>query len=425
MPDGAPRILDGTALLALLKSEVGDATGCTEIAAAALAAARAVEILGRAPRSLRLEVGASVFRNGANAGVPGIGRHGLAAAAALGAAIAAAAAGLTLLDAATSEHRADAERRLDAGLATVSCLHGAPPLFLCAIARDGADVAEATISGRHDAFTDLRRNGEALSAASAGDAADPLDPLRDIGLRRILRLARNLPAEALGFLIDAAETNAAAARAARDRHGPLAAALSRAAAARPSPRAAAQSLAGAASEGRMAGMTAPVAAICGSGNHGIANFLGVLGVAEDLGANRETLARALAIASAVTLAVKAHTGRLSATCGCAVAPATGVAAPTAFLAGGDDTAQEHAMQSVIGAFAGLICDGAKTSCAYKVAAVVGAAVDLGLLAAEGAYVPDGEGLVGPDIDATLVNLARLDRQGLRGAEAVVLEMIGA
>ncbi len=423
MPDGAPRFLDGTALLALLQSEVGDATGCTEIAAAALAAARAVEILGRAPRSLRLEVGASVFRNGANAGVPGIERRGLAAAAALGAAIADASTGLTLLDAATPEHRADAERRLDAGLATVSCLHGAPPLFLCAIARDGADEAEATISGRHDAFTGLRRNGEPLSATAAGDASDPLDPLRDVGPRRILRLARNLPTEALGFLIDAVETNAAAA--ARDRRGPLAAALSRAAAARPSPRAAAQSLAGAASEGRMAGMTAPVAAICGSGNHGIANFLGVLGVAEELGANRETLARALAIASAVTLAVKAHTGRLSATCGCAVAPATGVAAATAFLAGGDDAAQEHAMQSVIGAFAGLICDGAKTSCAYKVAAVVGAAVDLGLLAAEGAYVPDGEGLVGPDIDATLVNLARLDRQGLRGAEAVVLDMIGA
>ena len=177
----------------------------------------------------------------------------------------------------------------------------------------------------------------------------------------------------------------------------------------------------------MTGLPVTVAVIAGSGNHGIANFLGVLGVAHARGANRNALAHALAIASTVTVCIKAHTGRLTAFCGCgcAIAPATGVAAATVFLKGGDIDAMEHAMQSVISTFAGMICDGAKVSCAFKVATVVGAAVDLGILAMEGAYIPDGNGILGNGIDRSFANLAALNDQGLRETETTVLRLIGA
>ncbi len=241
----------------------------------------------------------------------------------------------------------------------------------------------------------------------------------------MLRTVLALPPTAFDFLVAAAEDNATAARAAQDGHAPLAAALQRGNAAAPSPRATAQSLAGAASEARMTGLLVPLPAIAGSGNHGIANFLGVLGVAHALGANRDALAHALAIASTVTVCIKAHTGRLTAFCGCAIAPATGVAAATVFLKGGDIDAMEHAMKSVIGTFAGMICDGAKVSCAFKVATVVGAAVDLGILAMEGAYIPDGDGILGDGIDRSFANLAALNDQGLRKTETTVLRLIGA
>ncbi len=425
MPDSAAPTIDADTLLSLLRAEVAPATGCTEIAAVALAAARAVELLGEAPDLLLVTASAPLLRNAALAGVPGIDRRGTPAAAALGAAIADSSAGLTLLDGATEAHRAAARALLDQDAVGVQRQDGVPPLHLLVRAERGGRNAAALIAGRHDAFAALFRDGVALPLAAEEDGADPLDALRSVSLRQMLRVVRAMPSEAFDFLLAAAEVNAHAAEAARERSGPLAAALSREAARGPSPRRAARFLAGAASEGRMTGMPVAVAAICGSGNHGIANFLGVLGVARHLAADRATLARALAIASTVTLAVKAHTGRLGASCGCAIAPATGVAAATAFLYGGGAAAQEHAMQGVVATFSGLICDGAKASCAFKVAAVVGAAVELGMLAATDAHVADGEGILGNDIDRSLDNLARLDRQGMRGAENLILDLIGA
>jgi len=173
----------------------------------------------------------------------------------------------------------------------------------------------------------------------------------------------------------------------------------------------------------MAGLPVPVAAITGSGNHGIANFLGVWGYALAIGADRERIARALAISSLVTIAIKAHTGKLTAFCGCAIAPATGLAAAAAYLMGGDAATQAHAMQSVIGTFAGMLCDGAKPSCAFKVATVVGAAIDLAALAVAGAYVPDGDGIVGASVDRSFANLGRLNDPGMRATEQVVLDII--
>ena len=91
--------------------------------------------------------------------------------------------------------------------------------------------------------------------------------------------------------------------------------------------------------------------------------------------------------------------------------------------GGDAAAQANAMQSVIGTFAGMLCDGAKGSCAFKVATVVGAAIDLAGLAVDGAYVAGGDGIVGATVDQSFANLGRLNDPGMRGTEREVLAII--
>ena len=419
--------ISSEAVVSILKAEIRRATGCTEAGAAALAAARAVEALGAPPDRLRLSVSPNVYKNGAHVAVPGTPFRGLAAAAALGAVIGQPSAGLAILDAVDAGVVDRARALLEARRVVATFDHaGGTGVYLRAEAASGREVATAVIAGAHDRFVEVTRGGTTLHREEpAPKGVASVELLRTVPVARLLEAVDRIPPAELEFLIEAAEINAAAAHADFDDRAPLGRALAAQLGAGASPRVAAQALAGAACEARMSGRPVPVMAITGSGNHGIANFLGVLGFARSIDAPRERLARALAIASIITVCVKAHTGKLTAFCGCAIAPATGLAAAAVDLMGGDPATREHAMQSVIGTFAGLLCDGAKESCAFKVTTTIGAAVDLAMLALAGAYVPDGNGIVGLSIDDTFANLGRLNDPGMRETEKVVLGMIGA
>lgn len=419
--------IDDETLIAILRGEIRRATGCTEVAAAALAAAHAVKALGRPAEHLHLSVSPNVYKNGIHVAVPGTPFRGLAAAAAIGAEIGDPAAGLEILDAADAGMVEAAGLAVAADTVRVSFAAEDEPLLLRAAAQAGNDVAVAVIAGAHDRLAEVRRNDELIyKALPERDYKESgLPDLRDVPIARMLAAVGRIPVDDLEFLLDAARLNAEAAHAGRAAEGRLGLALAARAADLPSPRAAAQAWAGAASEARMGGLPVPVAAITGSGNHGIANFLGVWGYAQAIGADHDRTVRALAIASLVTVAIKAHTGKLTAFCGCAIAPATGLAAAATYLMGGNAAAQADAMQTVIGTFAGMLCDGAKASCAFKVSAVVGAAIDIAELAVAGAHVAAGDGIVGATVDASFANLGRLNDPGMRGTELAVLDIIAA
>jgi len=416
-------------LLGILHSEIRLATGCTEIAAAALAAAKAAENLQVPVVRLTVAVSPNIYKNAALAGVPGTPLRGLAAAAALGAVIGRADEGLGVLNAVDAQILSRARQLLNGGGVVVVCDADCRETVYVRVEAAAEDATtQVLIQGAHDRIAEVWRNGKRVFHDTApGNGCDHAEVLRTVPVSRLLKLIDDIPAAELDFLVEAAEVNAAAAEAdlgdAGSRLGPalhrratdgrdLAAA-----------RAKAQALSGAAAEARMSGRLVPVMSITGSGNHGIANFLGVYGFARLLGASRERLARALAIASVVTVCVKAHTGKLTAFCGCAIAPATGLAAAVVDLLGGNGETREHAMQTVIGTFAGMLCDGAKESCAFKVTTAVGAAIDIAVLAVDGAYVPDRSGVVGATVDETFARLARLNDPGMRGTERIVLGFI--
>ena len=335
-------------LVAILRAEIRRATGCTEVASAALAAARAVEALGRPAEHIHLSVSPNVYKNGVHVAVPGTPFRGLAAAAALGAAIGDSSRGLEILDAADARTIEMAAQMLSEQSSRANFSSTDEALYLRAAALAGNDVAVAIIAECHDRIVEVRTqryaavrrpsNHGSRNLCSSGSAhpyrSPPCSPMSNA-----------FPSKTWRFLLDAAKLNAEATRADLAADGSLGTALHAVAA---TPRTQAQAWAGAASEARMAGLPVPVAAITGSGNHGIANFLGVWGYAQAVGADRERTARALAIASLVTIAIKAHTGKLTAFCGCAIAPATGLAAAAAYLMGGNAAVQAHAMQSVIG-----------------------------------------------------------------------------
>ena len=284
------------------------------------------------------------------------------------------------------------------------------------IANDYTNVVELTV------------DGIAVPVTAVNSGVPSQESLKGHSLEELFSTINTMSSDDLAFLLDAAQVNrwAAYAGLASPASVRLGTALSQLPENLPASfRAAtrAQCLTAAACEARMSGMPVPVIAIAGSGNHGIANFLGVLAVAEVLDSPKERLARALAISSTVTIVIKGYASRLSAFCGCAVSAAAGVAAGTVYLLGGSYRDSVNAIQSVIGTLAGMVCDGAKESCAFKLSSSVALAVQFSYLALDGAYVPAGMGILGGTIEKTFENLGRLNNPGMVAADRLLMGMI--
>lgn len=426
------RALDSDFLVALLRSEIRPAMGCTELGAAALAAAKAAEVLGAVPDTLHMLVSPNVYKNGISVAIPGTTLKGLVYASALGAVIRQSHLGLNILNGANGSNAAEAGRLVRSGRVSVDFDPKAPdPVFLRADATAGGHSASVTICQRHSRIIEIRRDGTLLAsdAASALEEDDDLSlsRLADTRVRDLIRDVLAMDTSALGFLLEAARTNREAAMTDFENGdstlGPALRALTQGQASCAAMAGKVQTMTAAASEARMRGFPVPVYALSGSGNHGITAFVGIDIVAEELGADDERRCRALALASLLAIYVKAQTGRLTSYCGCAIAPATGVAAATVYLLNGSVEAIVQAMQSVIGTFSGMLCDGAKLSCAYKVSTVAAAAVQFAHLALRDAFVPCGDGIVGRTIEETIRNLGILNNPGMRETDRVILGLL--
>lgn len=421
--------MDATYFLDVLHSEVARTLGCTDPVTAALCVARAAEALGRRPERVQVAVSVNIYKNAICVGVPGTGRRGLPIAAALGAVIADSSAGLALLAGLTPAQLDAAAALVEQGAVRVDFIAGTPEvLYLKAEVAAGPDTAHAIISGDYTNVVEVARNGAVLESKSLTADASSYLTLEGLQLAELFALVETLSPAELAFLVEAAGVNRRAAETAlADPQLALGRALqAQATAPLPQPFAAmqrAQMLVAAASEARMAGSAVPIMAVAGSGNQGINNFLGVLGVAESLGSPPEALARALAISSAVVVLVKGYAARMTAFCGGAIAASAGVAAATIYLLGGDATAADRAIQTVIGALACIVCDGAKESCAYKMGASVANAIQFAYLALEGVGIPPTSGLVAASAEATMARLGELNNQGMREMDAYMLDII--
>ena len=185
----------------------------------------------------------------------------------------------------------------------------------------------------------------------------------------------------------------------------------------------AKAAAAAGSDARMSGCELPVVIVSGSGNQGMTASLPVITYARDRGASREELLRALAVADLVTIHQKTGIGRLSAFCG-AVSAGCGAAAGVAYLLGGRYDVIAHTIANTLAICAGMICDGAKPSCAAKIAA----AVDAGLLGYEmymhgGHEFIGGEGIIQKGVENTIGNVGRLAREGMRKTDQEILDIM--
>lgn len=415
-------------ILALLRKEVVPALGCTEPIAVALAAARAAEALGRTPERLYVEVSPNLLKNGMGVVVPGTGECGLGVAAAAGALAGKSSLGLECL------------RDLDPQQAQQACAMAASDavelalpdndiLLYCAVtAGAGTATAKAELRDSHDNITRVWKDGvQIFGQTEAGAAAGQGEDVWPLSLARVYDFAMHAPLEELSFILEAARMNRSVAeeglrkeyglgvgRSMEDRiHRNI---LS------DDMATFAIKLTAAAADARMAGVQMAVMSNSGSGNQGITCTMPVVACAVRLGKSDEELVRALIASHLTSIHIKHHLGRLSAHCGAMVA-GTAAACGIVLLLGGGLPEMERTIRNMVGDMAGMICDGAKSSCALKVASAVTAGLQAAMLAMDGKSVPGREGIVDDDIEACIANLGRLGSSGMREADKVILDIM--
>ena len=185
----------------------------------------------------------------------------------------------------------------------------------------------------------------------------------------------------------------------------------------------AKAAAAAGSDARMSGCEMPVIIVSGSGNQGMTASLPVIEYARDMGVSEDQLLRALAVSNLITIHQKTGIGRLSAFCG-ATSAGCGAACGVAYLRGGRYDVIAHTIVNTLAICSGMVCDGAKPSCAAKIAA----AVDAGLLgyqmyAGGGHQFVNGEGILKENVEATIASVGRLARQGMRQTDQEILAIM--
>ena len=180
----------------------------------------------------------------------------------------------------------------------------------------------------------------------------------------------------------------------------------------------------AACDARMDGAMIPVMSNSGSGNQGLSATLPVVSFAKDMQSSEEQLIRALMLSHLMVIYIKQSLGRLSALCGCVVA-ATGASCGITYLMGGSRQQLTYAIKNMIGNIAGMICDGAKPSCALKVSSGVSTAMLSALMAMEQKEVTPVEGIIDEDVDRSIANLTSIGSKGMESTDRLVLDIMTA
>lgn len=410
--------------MALLRQELVPALGCTEPSAVAYAAACAAQALGRPPQSVDVYCSDCVIKNVHSVTVPNSGgRKGVPAAALLGVLVARPERKLQILEEVRPEHLTRLGELLDAKICRCHLAEGTDPLYIRAVVCSCDAQAEAEVSGAHTNLTRLTLNGRSLSTSrqdrethlDAGglsfsqlwefSSCCNLEPLRPL-LTRMIQYNTSIAREGLTRLYGV---------------GVGMTLLQQSGSPDVAMRARAKAAAG--SDARMNGCPSPVVIVSGSGNQGLTCSLPVIEYARELGAAEEKLLRALILSVLVTLRLKAPIGSLSAFCG-AVCAAAGAGAGVAFLLGGDLRTVCDTITYTLGTVGGIVCDGAKSSCAAKISSALEAALfGVFLSMNEHRCFSSGDGLIRCCAEQTVEAYGKMASEGMRQTNLEILHLM--
>ena len=423
----------------ILEMEVTLALGCTEPVAIALGAAAAATLLPEKEfDTIEIWIDPNIYKNGLAVTIPGTGgMQGLDTAAALGAYGGNPGRGLEVLESLDETTIEKAKLLLDQNKVIVN-LRNEVGLHVRTKLVSGNNTAESLIVDLHNNIISLRLNGEEItespllansqSKGGKHTLADLETWLRELTLPEILELTTDLDEDDLNFLEIGVNHNLALAEYGL-KHGSglgIGKAIDRLIKQKLMVKdmsSSARRLTSAAADARMGGAKLPAMSSAGSGNHGLTAILPIWATKDFIDHDRETLLRAIGLSHIVTAYVKAHTGRLSAVCGCSIAAGAGATAGITYLVGGDVNHMEGAIKNILEDLAGVICDGAKAGCAIKLNTAAGAAVQAALFSLHGVNVKDTDGIIGNSTQKTVQNMGALSHDGMIEADKTILKIM--
>ena len=415
-------------IIALVKSEVVPAVGCTEPIAVALCVAKATETLGCVPEKIDVLLSANILKNAMGVGIPGTGMIGLPIAIALGALIGKSAYELEVLKDVTDEAVERGKAYLAENRISISLKEGiTEKLYIEVKVSAGDDTAEAIICTSHKDFLSVKKNGTSIYEKTCQSENEEGEECSWLTLCQVYEFATTAPIEEIEFIREAQVLNERAAEESlKGNYGhTLGKTLTR-----PLGKGIFGdtifshiiSSTACACDARMAGAKIPVMSNSGSGNQGICATLPVVKFAEENHNTDHELLRALMLSHLTAIYIKQSLGALSALCGCVVA-STGSACGITYLMGGNYKQITYAVKNMVANLTGMICDGAKPSCALKLASGVSTAVLSAMLAVQHNCVTPVEGIIEDDVDRSIHNLTRIGKDAMDETDRCVLEIM--
>ncbi len=412
------------AFTAILKEELIPAMGCTEPISLAYAAAAARRALGALPESAEITVSGNIIKNVKSVIVPHTGGlRGIEAAAAAGFVAGDETRQLEVLASVTEDEVRAITEYLASHAITVTKSESGRLFEIIVLVRTGEHTSKVTLADSHTNIVSVERDGQTLYLGDCGGEAHGAADRSLLSIERIVDYAEHVRLDEVRDVIARQiEYNTAIAKAGLtgDYGAGIGRILMMTNGNSVSNRAKAWAAAG--SDARMNGCELPVVINSGSGNQGMTASLPVIVYANELGVSEDELYRALIVSNLVTVRLKTGIGCLSAYCG-AISAGCGAGAGVTYLYGGRYNEIAHTIVNAVAINSGVVCDGAKASCAAKIAS----AVDAGLLGMymymHGSQFTGGDGIVTKGIENTIENVSRLARDGMRETDREILNIM--
>ena len=402
----------------VLRGELVKALGCTEPIAIAYVSAKAREVLGVVPEKSVFACSGNIIKNAKSVVVPMTGNlKGIEAAALAGAVGGDASKHLEVLTSMTSEDLEKVKKLLEKKVCQVECLDTSEKLHILETAYAGKDVVQVELLRTHLGIVKIMKNGEVLFEEVPGE--EEVIDYTCLNVKNILDFANTVPIETVQYLIEEQircnveisekglkeNFGANIGKMLLTHYGD-------------DVKVRAKARAAAGSDARMSGCEMPVVINSGSGNQGMTVSLPVIEFADYLNSDHEKLIRALVLSNLIAIYQKCRIGRLSAYCG-VVSAAAGAGAGITYLYGGKEKQISDTIINTLANVSGIICDGASSSCAAKIAS----SVDAAIMAREENVFETGDGIVKENLQKTIDGVVELARDGMKITDEVILKIM--
>ncbi|MCX0394876.1 L-serine ammonia-lyase, iron-sulfur-dependent, subunit alpha [Clostridium perfringens] len=414
--------------LKTLKKEVVPSEGCTEPIAIAYAASIAVEHLKGEIKEVNIYLSKNVIKNALGVGIPGTGGVGIEIAAALGISIQKSYKKLTILSNFTEDELKKAKEIVDKNIINIKQKNTNKALYIEVELLSETSKAKVIIEDTHTNVTLIECDDEIIMDNNSEVSEDLEEDYKLFKIADIYNFAKEADFDDIKFILESAKMNEKVSEEglkgdyglqvgskiiqkgnfnlfSNDASNKIIAASA------------------AASDARMDGCAMPIMTTAGSGNQGIACSIPVAQTARLLDKSEEELARALVLSNLVTIRIKKHMGRLSPLCGAGIAGATGASCGITYLLGGDLENINYCINNMISDLSGMICDGAKETCALKIATGTNAAIQCANLAINGISATANDGIVAKDVEETIESIETLIQNGFKNVDDTILNIM--